>query len=85
MARIRKIYPEYLFSESLSRVCLEAEMFFPRLWLAADDAGRVRGEATVLAAQVFPRRKGLEAMVTFWLDEYVPLPGLNTGVATFMT
>ena len=70
MARIRTIQPDLPYSESLSRVILEAELLWPRLFIVFDDEGRARADIELLAAQLFPRRRGQEQLVRMCLDEY---------------
>lgn len=69
MSRIRTIHPSYPDSESLSRVSLEADMLFPRLWSVCDDAGRARADLSFLCHRLFPRRRNMEMMLRIWLDE----------------
>jgi len=52
----RVIRGEILSSDSLSRVSPEAEAFFWRLLIAADDYGRLDGRLAVLRAAVWPAR-----------------------------
>lgn len=56
MARIRTIKPEAFTSESLSEVSVEAERSFFGLLTQADDRGRHRDNAAVIAGQLWPLR-----------------------------
>ena len=51
MSRIRTIQPHFPRSTSMTRVSRDARLLFVQLWLAADDAGRLRAAPLALAAQ----------------------------------
>ena len=70
MSRIRTIQPDMPYSESLSRVTLEAELLWPRLLLVFDDHGRARADLLLLSAQLFPRRPGQLPLLRICLDEF---------------
>lgn len=54
MGRIRSIKPEFPQSESMGRVSREARLCFVLLWTMADDEGRLRGNAALLASLLYP-------------------------------
>ncbi|WP_329248203.1 hypothetical protein [Streptomyces canus] len=56
MARIRTIKPEAFFSESLAEVSVEAERTFFGLLTQADDHGRHRDNAAIIAGLLWPLR-----------------------------
>ncbi|MFE4826722.1 hypothetical protein [Streptomyces sp. NPDC056672] len=56
MARIRTIKPEAFFSESLAEVSVEAERTFFGLLTQADDQGRHRDNAAIIAGLLWPLR-----------------------------
>ncbi|MDJ0465761.1 hypothetical protein [Streptomyces sp. H27-C3] len=56
MARIRTIKPEAFFSESLAEVSVEAERTFFGLFTQADDHGRHRDNAAIIAGLLWPLR-----------------------------
>ncbi|MFJ6015377.1 hypothetical protein [Streptomyces sp. NPDC092952] len=57
MARIRTIKPEAFASESLASVPLSAERTFFGLLTQADDQGRLRDQAAVIAGQLWSLRR----------------------------
>ncbi|WP_457541539.1 hypothetical protein [Streptomyces filamentosus] len=57
MARIRTIKPEAFASESLAAVSLSAERTFFGLLTQADDQGRFRDQAAVIAGQLWSLRR----------------------------
>ncbi|MFI1829055.1 hypothetical protein ACH41E_21765, partial [Streptomyces sp. NPDC020412] len=57
MARIRTIKPEAFSSESLAAVSLSAERTFFGLLTQADDQGRLRDQAAVIAGQLWSLRR----------------------------
>lgn len=66
----RVIRGEILASESLSRVSMQAEFVFWRLFVAADDFGRLDGRLGVLRAAIFPTRDAVTlGEIGRWLDE----------------
>lgn len=69
MARIRTIKPEFPQSESMGRVSREARLTFIQLWTLADDAGRLRGNARMLAALLFPYDDDAPGCIQGWLGE----------------
>lgn len=57
-------------SSSLSRVSLEAELLFRNLISLCDDYGRFDGDAEIIAAHAYPRRRAISAeTVDGWLAE----------------
>ncbi|KOX23389.1 phage or prophage related protein [Streptomyces sp. NRRL F-6491] len=73
IARIRTIKPEAFSSESLAAVSLSAERTFFGLLTQADDQGRFRDQAAVIAGQLWPLRRehGPEAVE----DDLIQLDG----------
>ena len=69
MARTRTIKPGFAHAPSMLRVGRETRLLFILLWTAADDAGRLRGAATGLAAQLFPADTDAPLFLPAWLDE----------------
>lgn len=57
IARIRTIKPEAFASESLAAVSLSAERTFFGLLTQADDKGRIRDQAAVIAGQLWSLRR----------------------------
>ncbi|MFJ4319061.1 hypothetical protein ACIP46_27805 [Streptomyces lavendulae] len=57
MSRIRTIKPEAFASESLAAVSLSAERTFFGLLTHADDKGRIRDQAAVIAGQLWSLRR----------------------------
>ena len=80
MSRIRQIKPHFLRSGSMERVSRDAQLTFVRLWLLADDAGRVEDHYLKrpppsldprygLAPKLYPGQKDAWPLVEGWLDE----------------
>ena len=69
MSRIRTIKPELPHSETLGRVSRDARLLFVLLWTVADDAGRARANARLLASLLFPFDADAPAAVPVWLAE----------------
>jgi hypothetical protein len=71
MPRIRSIKPTFPQSESMGRVSRDARLLFILLWTMADDEGRLRGNADMLASSLYPydRQPELPELIEVWLDE----------------
>src|SRR5262245_53319056 len=69
MARIRTIKPEIVQSEPLGRCSREARLCFVWMITQADDAGRLRGNPTMLASQLFPYDDDAKGVIEGWLSE----------------
>ena len=71
MARTRQIKPHFLQATSMDRVSVGAQLTFVRLWLVADDAGRMRNpdRPFSLALDVFPYQPQARDQLPGWLDE----------------
>ena len=69
VSRIRTIKPELPHSETLGRVSRDARLLFVLLWTVADDAGRARANARLLASLLFPFDADAPAAVPEWLAE----------------
>jgi hypothetical protein len=69
MARIRTIQPHFPHSKSMRRVSREARLLFIQLWLAADDAGRLRAAPVGLADLLYPDDDDAPMLLPSWLDE----------------
>ncbi len=67
MGRIRTIKPETPESESLGRVSREARLCFLLLFTQADDEGRMRGNAQMLAGRLFPYDEDAKGLMEGWL------------------
>ena len=71
MARTRQIKPHFLYSASMRKVSVGAQFTFVRLWLLADDAGRVQDydRPTYLSRDLYPGQPEPQTQVSGWLDE----------------
>ena len=69
----RVIRDDITRSRSLCTVSLEAELFYPRLWLACDEFGVFEYDVDILMATLFPRRLARGSVtidqVTGWIEE----------------
>lgn len=75
----RVIRGEILASDSLSRVSIEADSFFFRLVIAADDFGRLDGRLSVLRSVTFPVRDVPPVQIEAWLAELERADGDSRG------
>lgn len=71
MARTRTIKPHFLQSVSMDTVSVGAQLTFVRLWLVADDAGRIEDgdQPPGLSLDLFPYQPQARTQVPGWLDE----------------
>lgn len=69
MPRIRTIKPEFPQSESMGKVSREARLCFILLWTLADDEGRMRGSAKMLASLLYPYDTDAPKHIEGWLSE----------------
>lgn len=71
MARSRTIKPHFLQSMSMDKVSVGAQLTFVRLWLLADDAGRVQDydPPASLELDLYPYQPQARPQVPGWLDE----------------
>lgn len=69
MPRIRTIKPELPHSESMGKVSREARLCFILLWTLADDEGRMRGSAKMLASLLYPYDGDAPKHIEGWLVE----------------
>ena len=69
MPRARTIKPQFLRSNSMSRVSREARLTFIHLWLVADDAGRAVDHPVALPRRLYPGQIEAQALVAGWLAE----------------
>lgn len=69
MARIRTIKPEFPQSESIGTLSRDARLLFIQLWTLADDAGRARAAARMLASLLYPYDDDAPALIESWLRE----------------
>ncbi len=69
MARARTIKPQFLRSDSMRRVSRDAQLTFIRLWLVADDAGRVFIDVHGLGYKLYPGDEEVWPRVAEWLAE----------------
>jgi hypothetical protein len=67
--RIRTIKPEITESESFARCSRDARLCGTYLITNADDHGRMRGNATMLARTLFPYDDDAQHLMPQWLDE----------------
>lgn len=76
----RVVRGEIVNSRSLSRVSMEAELLFRNLLALVDDYGRYDGDAEILAAHAFPRRRSVSPDdVEGWLAELASCDDDGTG------
>lgn len=69
MPRIRTIKPELPHSESMGKVSRESRLCFILLWTLADDEGRMRGNAKMLASLLYPYDGDAPKHIEGWLAE----------------
>lgn len=69
MGRIRSIKPEFPHSESIGRISRDARLLFIQLWTLADDYGRCRAAAPLLAGQLYPYDEDAVGLMPVWLAE----------------
>lgn len=69
MARIRTIKPEFPQSESMGNVSRDARLLFIQLFTVADDEGRGRGAAPMLARLLFPYDDDAPKLIGEWIAE----------------
>jgi hypothetical protein len=68
--RPRLIYPAAATSRKLARCCIEAQLLFTRLIAAADDQGRLQGDAALVKAACMPLvAKATRGSIQRWLKE----------------
>jgi hypothetical protein len=77
----RIIKETIIISESLSNISADAERFFWRLIVKADDFGLFYGDPRILASLCFPQKPPTEQRVRSWLTELVGegMVGTYTG------
>lgn len=69
MPRIRTIKPEFVQSESLSRVSRDARLLFVSLWPFVDDSGRIRGNLRYLSSTLLPYDTDAPDRIEEWIVE----------------
>ena len=69
MARARMIKPQFLRSNSMRRVSRDAQLTFIRLWLVADDAGRLHEGVHGLGFTLYPGDEDAQRRAPEWLGE----------------
>ena len=80
----RVIRGEIITSKSLSRVSELAELVFYKLLSTVDDYGRYDGDAEILAAHLYPRRRAVTTeMMESRLQELVSADGPGQGPIRF--
>lgn len=67
----RIIKETIIISESLTAISAEAERFFWRLVVKADDFGLYYGDPRILASLCFPQKPPSEQKIRSWLNELV--------------
>lgn len=67
----RIIKETIIISESLTAISAEAERFFWRLVVKADDFGLYYGDSRILASLCFPQKPPSEQKIRSWLNELV--------------
>lgn len=55
MPRIRSIKPDFFKSASIARLTYRSRLTFQGLWCLADDQGRLRDDARVIAGELWPQ------------------------------
>jgi hypothetical protein len=69
LPRIRTIKPEFVQSESLSRVSRDARLLFVSLWPFVDDSGRIRGNLRYLSSTLLPYDEDAPELIETWIQE----------------
>jgi hypothetical protein len=69
MGRIRSIKPEITQSATLGRLRRECRLCFILLFTLADDEGRLRGDANLLAGLLFPYDSDARQLISGWLED----------------
>jgi hypothetical protein len=74
-----RILRDYTNSEKVNKLSYEAEVFFVRLMMKADDYGRFYGNPKLLKSNLFPHRVDFikDAQILKWKQECVELGLLN--------
>lgn len=67
----RIIKESIIISDSLSNISAEAERFFWRLVVKADDFGLYYGDVRILASLCFPQKPPTDQKISAWLTELV--------------
>jgi hypothetical protein len=72
MARIRTIKPQHVNDKELSKISLQAHLFWVLSWCFSDDEGVIENDPLLLRSQLFPRRTDIRVeQVQQWIDQLV--------------
>jgi len=72
MARIRTIKPNHVNDKELSKVSLQAHLFWVLSWCFSDDEGVLENDPLLLKSQLFPRRTDIRVeQVQAWIDQLI--------------
>jgi hypothetical protein len=72
MARIRTIKPQHVNDKELSKIPLQAHLFWVLSWCFSDDEGVMENDALLLKSQIFPRRTDIRVeQVQQWIDHLI--------------
>jgi len=72
MARVRTITPQHWDDTELSKLSLQANLFWIGTWNFSDDKGIFVDDPFFLRSQIFPRRTDIGTdQINQWLDELV--------------
>jgi hypothetical protein len=72
MARIRTIKPQHVNDKELSKISLQAHLFWVLSWCFSDDEGVLENDPLLLKSQIFPRRTDIRIeQVQQWIDQLI--------------
>lgn len=72
MARIRTIKPQHVNDKELSKITLQAHLFWVLSWCFSDDEGVFENDPLLLKSQLFPRRTDVRVeQVQQWIDQLI--------------
>lgn len=72
MARIRTIKPQHVNDKELSKISLQAHLFWVLSWCFSDDEGVIENDPLFLKSQIFPRRKDIRVeQIEQWIDQLI--------------
>jgi hypothetical protein len=72
MARIRTIKPQHVNDKELSKLSLQAHLFWILSWCFSDDEGVIENDPLLLKSQLFPRRTDIRIeQVEQWIDQLI--------------
>jgi hypothetical protein len=72
MARIRTIKPGHVNDKELSKIPLQAHLFWVLSWCFSDDEGVMENDPLLLKSQLFPRRTDIRVeQIKEWIDHLI--------------